>query len=91
MKRAIKLHELDNVATALQSVDMGECVDVVLNGVIVQHVIVNDAINKYFKFALEDLDENTEAIKYGEVIGKTNCKRHVGDLVHVDELRSVKV
>lgn len=91
MKRALQLNENDNVATAIETVKKNETVVILLNGNIVHEVIVNHNINKYFKVALSQINKDGVVIKYGEVIGRANVDLNVGDVVHVDELRSIKV
>ncbi len=91
MKKAIKLHKKDNVATALDIIEADETIEIVFEGKIITTVKAKQSINKYFKLSLDELTKNSDVIKYGEVIGKTNYSLTQGDLVHVEAIRSVKV
>ncbi len=91
MKRALQLNEKDNVATVIETVKRGELVEILWNGICVNKIIVNDEIKKYFKVALIPISKDEVVIKYGEVIGRVNMDRHIGDIIHVDEVRSIKV
>lgn len=91
MKRAILLNVNDNVATALEPILCGEHVEILVDGQRMLSLTVRQDIPKYFKIAMDNLRENQNVFKYGEVIGKTNHAIVKGDLVHVDELRSFKV
>mgnify|MGYP000886972197 CR=1 FL=1 len=91
MKQAIALNERDTVCTVLDAVEAGETIEVLRDGQVIQHLEVKEAVPKYFKVTLVAQSEDDEVIKYGEIIGQLNHDVQIGDLIHVDALRSIKV
>lgn len=91
MKQAIKLNARDTVCTALDTIKAHEMIEVLMDGHVIQHLEVRDSIKKYFKVSLVVQTKDDDVIKYGEVIGKLNHDVQIGDLIHVDALRSIKV
>ncbi len=83
MQKAIKIHSKDNVAVALQPLKQGEVIS--LGG---QDVTLVEDIEQGHKFALADLPENTNIIKYGTVIGHTTKEVRTGAHVHVENIRT---
>ena len=83
MQKAIKIHSKDNVAVALQPLKQGEVIS--LGG---QDVTLVEDIEQGHKFALADLPENTNIIKYGTVIGHTTKEVKTGAHVHVENIRT---
>jgi len=79
MVNVIKLHEKDNVATALKHLKAGEKIG---------NVIVNEDIKFGHKIALSNIQKGEEVIKYGEAIGI--AKQHIpaGSYVHTHNLES---
>ncbi len=85
--RAILLHPHDNVATALANLQAGESLSVSLDGVHA-HVTLRQDIAFGHKFALCDIPEGAEVLKYGMPIGKALEHVVAGDWVHVHNCRS---
>ena len=83
MQKAIKIHSKDNVAVALQPLKQGEVIS--LGG---QDVTLVEDIEQGHKFALADLPENTNIIKYGTVIGHTTKEVRTGAHVHVENIKT---
>ena len=83
MQKAINIHSKDNVAVALQPLKQGEVIS--LGG---QDVTLVEDIEQGHKFALADLPENTNIIKYGTVIGHTTKEVKTGAHVHVENIRT---
>lgn len=83
MQKAIKIHSKDNVAVALQPLKQGEVIS--LGG---QDVTLVEDIEQGHKFALADLPENTNIIKYGTVIGHTTKEVKTGAHVHVENIKT---
>lgn len=73
----IKIHTLDNVAVALA--DLAEGTEVTVDG---QAVILRQAVSRGHKFALCDIAQGENVIKYGLPIGHTlvdgaySCSQH---------------
>lgn len=89
MKKAIKMDEKDNVATALVGLAAGDEVEVISsNREIIQHVTARDALPLGHKIALTNLPEGAVVTKYGAAIGKASKDISVGDYVHIHNVRS---
>ena len=89
MKKAIKMDEKDNVATALVGLDAGDTVQVISSRQeAVQQVTVNDALPLGHKIALADISKDGIVTKYGATIGKAARDISVGDYVHIHNVRS---
>ena len=83
MQKAVRIHSKDNVAVALQPLKQGEVLS--LGGV---EVTLCEDIEQGHKFALTDLAENTNIIKYGTVIGHTVKAVPAGAHVHVENIKT---
>ncbi|MCK4580500.1 MAG: UxaA family hydrolase [Dehalococcoidia bacterium] len=89
MKKAIKMDEKDNVATALAGLVAGEKVEVISSRQEpVQQVTVNHALPLGHKIALADIPKDSTVTKYGATIGKATRDISVGDYVHIHNVRS---
>ena len=60
MAVSLKIQAADNVAVALRDLAVGE---------LVENVIIKEAIATGHKFALQDIAQNTNVLKYGYPIG----------------------
>lgn len=84
---AILLDPIDNVATALQNLEAGETVTVRLDHA-TYTVILRDDVAFGHKYALRDIPEGTDVLKYGLPIGQALEDIRAGDWVHVHNCRS---
>ena len=84
---AILLHPSDNVATALRDLKAGDSVTVRL-GEVTYSVILREEIAFGHKYALRDIAEGEEVLKYGLPIGRALQEIRVGAWVHVHNCRS---
>ena len=73
MKKYIIINSLDNVAVALEQLNAGETYD---------GVTLKENIAKGHKFALKDISEGSDVIKYGNPIGRAVSFIAVGSHVH---------
>ncbi len=91
-KKAIKLSPSDNVATLLSDADKGEQVEIIddKNEVIGVYTTLQ-AIPFGNKIALRNFENQTVVKKGGYPIGITCTGIHLGDLVHVQNVRSTRV
>ena len=83
MQRAIRIHAKDNVAVALTSLKKGETFtfgDVT--------VTLAEDIEQGHKFALRDIKENENIIKYGTVIGHATSFIAEGSHVHTKNVKT---
>lgn len=81
--KAIVLHPLDNVATALVDIDAGEVVIAPTC-----RVAAVERIPFGHKIALRRIESGGEVTKYGEPIGRAACDIPEGAMVHVHNLDS---
>ena len=89
MKKAIRMDEKDNVATALVGLVAGDTVEVISSKQeVVQQVTVNDVLPLGHKIALANIPKDTTVTKYGATIGKAAKDISVGDYVHIHNVRS---
>ena len=89
MKKAIKMDEKDNVATALVGLAAGDEVEVISSKQdVVQQVTARDALPLGHKIALANIPEGASVTKYGATIGKASKVISVGDYVHIHNVRS---
>ncbi|MFP3897329.1 MAG: UxaA family hydrolase [Anaerolineales bacterium] len=86
-RRAILLDVKDDVATALVDLDEGEEVNATLDDVSV-NTVLRDDIEFGHKYALRDIAEDEEVLKYGMPIGRATQDIKAGEWVHTHNCRS---
>jgi hypothetical protein len=86
-RKAILLNAKDNVATALTDIKQGEAINVELDDRSVDAVLLQD-IELGHKYALRDISEGEDIIKYGMPIGRALAPIRAGEWVHVHNCRS---
>jgi altronate dehydratase small subunit len=84
---AILLNVNDDVATALVGLNRGESVNVALNDVSLD-IVLREDVPFGHKYALRDIAEGEEILKYGLPIGKALADIRAGEWVHVHNCRS---
>ena len=77
MAVSLKIQANDNVAVALRDLAVGE---------LVENVIIKEAIATGHKFALQDIAQNTNVLKYGYPIGHATAPITAGSWVHTHNL-----
>ncbi|MHB1131978.1 MAG: UxaA family hydrolase [Chloroflexota bacterium] len=80
--RALVIGSQDNVATALQDVEVGGSI-AARREQEVTPLVALEAIPFGFKVALRDIAQGEPIYKYGEVIGKASQPIKKGELVHI--------
>ena len=85
--RAILLHTDDDVATALTDLVEGETVHVALDDLSIKVVLRQD-VEFGHKYALRDIAQGEEILKYGLPIGRALTDIQAGEWVHVHNCRS---
>ena len=85
---ALMMDMSDNVVTCVKEVPAGESV-VWREGDQIRSIRAEETIPYCHKIALRDLGEGDSVIKYGELIGKTNCAIAAGHLVNHENIHSV--
>lgn len=83
MKQFIKIHHQDNVAVALQDLAAGTLLDV--EG---QQVDLKSDIGRGHKFALHQIHQNQDVIKYGYPIGHALYNITVGEHIHTHNVKT---
>ncbi len=79
----IQIHEFDNVAIAIDGLTAG--MEVAVGGSSCQ---VQNDIPVNHKIALQDMEPETEVIKYGNVIGHTTKAVKKGEWVHSHNMQT---
>jgi altronate dehydratase small subunit len=87
IKRAILLNTKDDVATALTDLESGESVHAEVEDTSTDTVLRED-IGFGHKYALRDIAQGKEILKYGLPIGKALVDIKAGEWVHVHNCRS---
>ena len=86
MKKAIRIHKSDNVATLLADI-VEE--DIQIIGIWVDHAIhCSEPVKLGHKVAIAEIAMNSPVIKYGVVIGMASQPIRTGQWVHVHNCRS---
>ena len=85
---ALMMDPTDNVVTCVKDIAAGETVVYRREDEMRTLVAVQD-IPSCHKVALADLDEGSDVLKYGELIGRTTCKIAQGGLVNHENIYSV--
>ncbi|MDI6601374.1 MAG: UxaA family hydrolase [Thermoanaerobacteraceae bacterium] len=82
-EKTIIIDKRDNVATAMKDLQSGEVISIGGND-----IVLLDNIPVYHKFAVRDIQEGGDVVKYGEVIGKAVRNIKAGEYVHVHNIVS---
>jgi altronate dehydratase len=83
VKAALVISARDNVATALQSLQSGQRIEI--NGTV---VVVAEAIARGHKIALHEIRAGEPVIKYGSAIGTASANIAAGAHVHTHNVAS---
>ena len=86
---AIIIHDKDNVATALKTINKGEKAIFLANGK-EESVTVKNNIPYGHKLSLINISSGSHIIKYGEVIGESTASIKDGEHVHVHNIESLR-
>jgi len=81
--KAIRIHEKDNVAVALENLQPGEKITV--SGT---EVICREEIPAGHKVALASVKEGGEIVKYGNSIGVAKCEIEAGSHIHTHNMKT---
>lgn len=83
MKQFIQIQTQDNVAVALQNLTAGTVIPLAD-----KKIILKQDIPRGHKFAIKDIAEQENIIKYGYPIGHANCAIACGDYVHTHNVKT---
>jgi altronate dehydratase small subunit len=86
-KRALTLHETDNVANALSDLEPGDLVMITPGGYEVEAL---DSIPFGFKIAVKALAKGEAVYKYGHQIGISIMEIKIGQCVHVHNIEGCR-
>ncbi len=91
LKQALRVDDLDNVATVFANgITQGSEVEVRDKRGNSDLIIVNSDVPYGHKIAVKDIFAGENVIKYGETIGRANCKIQRGDYVHIHNLEAIR-
>lgn len=90
-RKLLVMNKKDNVGMALQDTKKNDILKIILNGKVSGDLKANEDIDIYHKYAIANIPKDSQVIKYGELIGIATENIKVGDHVHVNNVRSVKV
>jgi|YelNatPaOPRAMG01_1025707.scaffolds.fasta_scaffold02698_16 altronate dehydratase len=85
-KRAQVMNPKDNVAVALVSLKAKEKI-VIQSGDLEEEIVLLENIPRGQKFAIKDIEEGDQILKYGEVIGIASSSIKKGERVHDHNVR----
>lgn len=87
---ALKIHDMDNVATVFNDINTGE--EVMIQDKKGNEVALNSISNLIFghKIAIREINKEDKIIKYGEEIGIATKDISAGEHVHVHNLDSAR-
>lgn len=88
-RRALIMHPQDNVATAVEDIQVGDDVSVPIAGTALT-LRSAEPIPFGFKIALQDIPRGEIIRKYGETIGKASAPIAKGALVHIHNLEGTR-
>ncbi|OCG22203.1 altronate hydrolase [Gilliamella sp. wkB108] len=84
MVKFIKINNKDNVGVALSDLEAHEA-DIVIDG---KTIDLQQPIKQGHKFALTDINQNENVIKYGLPIGHATCLIKAGEHIHSQNLKT---
>lgn len=85
--KTVVINEKDNVATAIVPLEAGSVVSVEIQGR-KEKIKLLSSIPPGHKFALREIAQGTDVIKYGEPIGQTTAPVMRGEHAHVHNVIS---
>ncbi len=88
-KNALVINKADNVATAIRDISSGQGATVG-SGDQVMTINVKQDIILGHKFAIRDIAEGEDVIKYNCVIGRATREIKTGDHAHVHNMESLR-
>jgi len=89
MKRAVLMHETDNVATAFDDILIDEDVEIIdFDKNVITVVKSVNAISRGHKISLNDINKDELLIKYGHCISKASDFIPKGSFVHTHNTES---
>jgi len=87
-KKALMIHEQDNVATVINYMESGESLEIMKKDGSVFEAKIYDTIPFGHKVSLFEIREGEEVKKYGEPIGIAKKDISKGMHVHINNLKS---
>ncbi len=82
IQRYLQIHPMDNVLVALQ--DLGEGTTIVFEG---KEFTLKQAVAAKHKFTIQPMEQDTEILMYGVLVGKLNTSLAEGELITTENLR----
>lgn len=89
MQKAIMINKKDNVATTVQDLEKGERVEIESRDGPLK-VKLKQKISLGHKFAVKEIEEGKNIIKYGKKIGEAREDISIGKHVHIHNVESTR-
>lgn len=85
-------NKVDNVGVILHEVKVGNtiCVKCLEDGLTFS-LIANSDVAANFKISLSEIDTGENVVEYGEIIGVATKPISLGELVHIHNIKSLKL
>ncbi|GHV14207.1 hypothetical protein FACS1894169_02660 [Bacteroidia bacterium] len=83
MNKYLKIAPTDNVCVAIEDLNEGDILDI--DG---KKVTIKNAVPTGHKFAIDEIKENEDVIKYGYPIGHATTGIHIGEHVHTQNVKT---
>lgn len=87
--KAILIKQDDNVATALVDIEGGEEITIKTDDAHIR-IRINLPIPFGHKFAVRNIAEGEDILKYGEIIGRATEKIEIGSHAHIQNVESLR-
>ncbi|HAK28677.1 MAG TPA: altronate hydrolase, partial [Sphingobacterium sp.] len=82
IQRYLQIHPMDNVLVALQ--DLAAGTTIVFEG---KEFTLKQAVAAKHKFTIQPMEQDTEILMYGVLVGKLNTPLAEGELITTENLR----
>lgn len=89
-RKAVLLHEKDNVANLTEDAEAGDTVVLVGGTETVERLRVSEKIPFGFKVAVRDIAKDEKILKYGQPMGVASADIPAGSLVHIHNVEGAR-
>ncbi len=89
-RKAVLLHEKDNVANLTEDAEAGDTVVLVGSTEKVERLSVSEKIPFGFKVAIRDIAKDEKILKYGQPMGVASADILAGSLVHIHNVEGAR-
>lgn len=89
-RKAILLHEKDNVANLIEDAETGDTILIIKPSGEIGIIQALDSIPFGFKIAVREIKKGEWLLKYGQTIGLASKAISIGDMVHVHNIEGIR-